>query len=198
MNIICFNQNDQKLLAIIFNENKVEKIEKRNDFSIGYDAESNLVFINIFNPTFNEKYDYGLIYPTKEFLEELTNFTGLYLNNYINHSKIIVAKIVSLEPIPNTHLNYCDVQINQEKVIKIVCGAKNAREGLLTVAALDKTLIPTGIFIKKGKLMNLDSNGMLCSAKELKLENESSGIIELDNGKYNIGDIFKDVYVNLK
>ena len=198
MNIVCFNQNNQKLLAVIFNDNQATKIEKRQDFSIGYDAENNLVFINIFNQEFNNKYEYGLIYPTKEFLEDLTNFSGLYLNNYINHSKLVVAKIVDLELVPNTHLNYCDVQIDKDKIVKIVCGAKNARKDLITVAAIDRTLIPTGLFIKKGKLMNLDSNGMLCSAKELKLENEASGIMDLDSNKYQIGDIFKDVYVNLK
>ena len=198
MNIICFNQNNKKLLAVVFNENKVKKTEERDNFSVGYDDENNLVFINIFNEEFNNKYDYGLIYPTTSFLEELTNLTGLYLNNYINHSKLVVAEIVDLSPIPNTHLNYCDVKIASDKIVKIVCGAKNARQGLITVAALDKTLIPTGLFIKKGKLMNLESNGMLCSAKELKLENESTGIIDLNNSDYNIGDVFKDVYVNLK
>lgn len=56
-------------------------------------------------------------------------------------------------------------------------------------------ILPNGHMILPGSLMGFESNGMLCSSKELNLSPESNGIIEL-NDTYNIGDEFLELYQN--
>ena len=102
-----------------------------------------------------------------------------------------IAKIVKAIKHPNAdRLKVCDVDIGEENLIKVVCGARNAKDGLLTVYA------PPGAVIPKNKMKlivteirGVKSHGMLCSESELNLSDESDGICELKNSKYknNIG-----------
>ncbi len=101
-------------------------------------------------------------------------------------SDFIVAKIVKANKHPNAdRLKLCDVDIGAKKKIKVVCGALNAQEGLLTIYAPPGSKIPrNGMKLEVSKIRGETSYGMLCSEAELKLSNESKGIIEL-NQKYN-------------
>ena len=84
-----------------------------------------------------------------------------------------------------------------DQQIQIICGAQNVRIGLKTVVATPNLLMPNGNEIKKSKLMNYDSFGMLCSQKELNINNfNSQGIVEL-NDEYQVGQLFTKVYSNL-
>ena len=66
--------------------------------------------------------------------------------------------------------------------MKVVCGAPNAREGLITIYAPPGAVIPkTNFELKVAKIRGVESKGMLCSESELNLSNESKGIIELKN-----------------
>ena len=68
------------------------------------------------------------------------------------------------------------------KIIKVVCGASNAKEGLLTIYAPPGTVIPKSkLKLKVIKIRGVESSGMLCSEHELNLSNESDGSIELKN-----------------
>jgi phenylalanyl-tRNA synthetase beta chain len=93
----------------------------------------------------------------------------------------VVAKIKSAEPHPDADkLRVCVVDNGKEE-IQVVCGAHNARAGLTGVFAPAGTHIPgTGIDLKKAKIRGVESSGMMCSALELELGDDHSGIIELE------------------
>jgi len=104
-------------------------------------------------------------------------------------SEFKIAKILKVEKHPNADkLNICDVTLDGKKIIKVVCGAPNAREGLLTIYAPPGTTIPKSNFtLKVAKIRGIESSGMLCSESELNLSTESEGIIELKNRDSEIG-----------
>jgi len=104
-------------------------------------------------------------------------------------SEFKIAKILKAEKHPNADkLKVCDVTLDGKKVIKVVCGALNAREGLLTVYAPPGATIPKSNFILKiAKIRGIESSGMLCSENELNISTEIDGIIELKNKDSEIG-----------
>jgi phenylalanyl-tRNA synthetase beta chain len=104
-------------------------------------------------------------------------------------SEFKVAKILKVEKHPNADkLKVCEVTLGSKKVIKVVCGAPNAREGLLTIYAPPGAIIPKSNFkLKVAKIRGIESSGMLCSESELNLSSESSGIMELKNNDSEIG-----------
>ena len=99
----------------------------------------------------------------------------------------IVAKILKTEKHPNAdRLKICDVDIGKKDFVKVVCGAPNATKDLLTIYAPPKATIPKSqIKLEVSKIRGITSYGMLCSESELNLSEESEGIIELSNTKYN-------------
>ena len=104
-------------------------------------------------------------------------------------SEFKIAKILKTEKHPNADkLKVCDVTLDGKKVIKVVCGATNARDGLLTIYAPPGATIPKSNFkLKVAKIRGIESSGMLCSESELNLSTESDGIIELRNRDSEIG-----------
>ena len=104
-------------------------------------------------------------------------------------SEFKIAKIIKTEKHPNADkLKICDVSLGGEKVIKVVCGAPNAKKDLLTIYAPPGAVIPKGQFkLKVAKIRGIESSGMLCSESELKISNSSEGIIELKNKEKEIG-----------
>ncbi len=94
-----------------------------------------------------------------------------------------VAKIDACIKHPDAdRLNVCTVDIGEDEPKTIVCGAPNARAGIFVVFADIGTTIPSNqMVLKKGKIRGVESCGMLCSAKELNLSDESEGIFELPN-----------------
>ena len=108
-------------------------------------------------------------------------------------SDFIVAKIIKANKHPNAdRLKLCDVDIGKKDTLKVVCGAPNARDGLLTIYAPPGSVIPkNGMKLEVSKIRGETSYGMLCSESELKLSNESEGIIDLnDKYKTKIGKSF--------
>ncbi len=100
-------------------------------------------------------------------------------------SSVVVGEIKSTEQHPNAdRLKICQVDVGQEALLNIVCGASNARVGIKVPCALVGAVLPPGddgqaFHIKLGKLRGVESQGMLCSAKELKISEESAGLLEL-------------------
>ncbi len=93
--------------------------------------------------------------------------------------KIVVAEVLSLEKHPNAdRLNVCQVNVGEAEPLQIVCGAANVHAGARVPCALVGAELP-GISIKQAKVRSVDSFGMLCSAKELGLAEESSGLMLL-------------------
>ncbi len=106
-----------------------------------------------------------------------------------NLGKFKIAKVLKAEKHPNADkLKVCDVTIGGKEILKVVCGASNAREGLITIYAPPGAVIPKSNFeLKVAKIRGVESKGMLCSESELNLSNESEGIIELKDKEKEIG-----------
>ena len=105
----------------------------------------------------------------------------------IDLDKFLVAKIVTAEKHPNAdRLKVCNVDIGNKKIVEVVCGASNAKDGLLTIYAPPGAIIPkNNMKLSVTKIRNITSYGMLCSESELNLSDESEGIIELEKNKYD-------------
>lgn len=103
-----------------------------------------------------------------------------------------VAKIVDIDEHPDSeHLHICMVDIGDKEPLQIVCGASNARKDLVCVCATPFTFMPNGQQIIPNKLLGIQSNGMLCSGRELNLEGYEGkrGLLELSD-EYEVGTDF--------
>lgn len=103
-----------------------------------------------------------------------------------------VAKIVDIDEHPDSeHLHICMVDIGDKEPLQIVCGASNARKDLVCVCATPFTFMPNGQQIIPNKLLGIQSNGMLCSGRELNLEGYEGkrGLLELSD-EYKVGTDF--------
>ena len=110
-------------------------------------------------------------------------------------SDFIVAKIIKAEKHPNAdRLKLCDVDIGDKNILKVVCGAPNAKDGLLTVYAPPGSVIPKNkMKLEVSKIRGITSYGMLCSESELNISGESQGIISLGNKyKNKVGKSYFD------
>ena len=103
-------------------------------------------------------------------------------------SKIVVGEIKSAVKHPNADkLQVCEVDVGQGVLLNIVCGAPNARVGIKVPCALVGAVLPPGedgkpFLIKVGQLRGVESQGMLCSARELKISEDHGGLLELAPG----------------
>jgi phenylalanyl-tRNA synthetase beta chain len=145
----------------------------------------------------------------KEFLETQASLDeicktltkiGLEVENCEDKAKNLadfsVAKIIEAKPHENSNkLKICLVETSDSKVpLQIICGASNARQGIkVAYAPINSTIPSNGMIIKKAKIAGVESNGMLCSARELSLGNEDAGIIEIDE-KFAIGTKISEVF----
>ena len=100
-------------------------------------------------------------------------------------TKIVVGEIKEAVQHPDAdRLRVCQVDAGQGALLNIVCGAPNARVGIKVPCALVGAELPPGedgkpFLIKLGKLRGVESQGMLCSARELKLSEDHGGLLEL-------------------
>ena len=93
---------------------------------------------------------------------------------------VVVGSVTSIQPHPNADkLVLCQVDIGETEELQIVCGAPNAREGMLAPVATIGATLPIGLTIKRAKLRGEVSLGMLCSEKELGLSEDAAGLMEL-------------------
>jgi phenylalanyl-tRNA synthetase beta chain len=104
---------------------------------------------------------------------------------------IVVGKILDIEKHPYADkLNICSVDIGKEK-LSIVCGAQNVRKGQHVPVALKGSRLAYGVKIKTVKIRGVQSEGMICSEKELGLGEDHNGILVLDIKTNTIGKPFK-------
>ena len=93
---------------------------------------------------------------------------------------VIVGSVTSIRPHPNADkLVLCQVDTGGTEALQIVCGASNAREGMLAPVATIGATLPVGLTIKRAKLRGETSEGMLCSEKELGLSEDATGLMVL-------------------
>jgi phenylalanyl-tRNA synthetase beta chain len=102
-----------------------------------------------------------------EIINQLTNI-GLEVEDIKENSGELsafkVAKILKTEKHPNADkLKVCDVTLGGKEILKVVCGAPNAREGLITIYAPPGSVLPKNNFeLKIAKIRGVESRGMLC------------------------------------
>ena len=100
-------------------------------------------------------------------------------------SKVVVAQVLSVERHPNAdRLSVCEVNAGSGKSLRVVCGAPNVRAGIKVPCALVGALLPAAadgkpFEIKLGSLRGVESHGMLCSARELKISDDADGLLIL-------------------
>ncbi|MEI6713391.1 MAG: phenylalanine--tRNA ligase subunit beta [Verrucomicrobiota bacterium] len=112
----------------------------------------------------------------------------------VSIDKVVVAQILSSEQHPNAdRLSVCKVEDGSGEPRQIVCGAKNYKVGDKVPLAQAGAVMPGDFKIKVGKLRGVESQGMMCSAKELGLSADADGLLILDPGS-TIGTPLKDLY----
>ena len=121
--------------------------------------------------------DYIDFTETPEQLADKLTMAGIPVENIIDPGegleKVVTGRIEKLEPHQNSdHLQICTMNVGQKENIIIVTGAQNVAEGQVVPVAMVGAHLPNGMKISKGKLRGVISNGMLCSAQELKLDLE--------------------------
>ncbi len=109
---------------------------------------------------------------------------GLEVEEYIPAApafeQVVVAEIKSVDPHPDAdRLRVCMVDCGEAEWVQIVCGAPNARVGLKAPLAKTGAVLPGNFKIKPVKMRGVASHGMLCSAQELGIDEDASGLLEL-------------------
>ncbi len=120
---------------------------------------------------------------TRERLAEVLTAIGLEVEEVVALGEtldgVVVARIVSAQKHPEAdRLQVCQVDAGQGGLLQIVCGAPNARPGLVAPLATIGATVGE-MKIKAAKLRGVESSGMLCSAKELGIDADASGLLEL-------------------
>jgi len=124
-----------------------------------------------------------------ELADKMTNVGNEYdkLGSLLQGTNLVVGEVLECENHPDSdHLHVCKVSIGDE-VLQIVCGAPNVRVGLKVIVAKVGAVLPE-ITIKKGVIRGVESNGMLCSLRELGIDHkflsqkDIDGICELPSG----------------
>ena len=93
---------------------------------------------------------------------------------------IVVGEVLTVAKHPNADkLSLCSVNVGQGEPLQIVCGAPNVRAGMKVPLAMIGASLP-GLEIKAAKMRGVESQGMLCSARELGMSEDHSGLLELD------------------
>lgn len=135
---------------------------------------------------FSEKWLRSLVNPPldSDALGHLLTMAGLEVEEAEqvapSFTSVVVARIVETEKHPNADkLKVCKVDVGQGELLQIVCGAPNAAAGMLVPCAKVGAVLPGDFAIKAAKLRGVDSYGMLCSARELGLSEDHSGLMEL-------------------
>ena len=135
-----------------------------------------------------------------ERLTELLTLAGVEIEGIetrgANFEHVVVAQITASTPHPNAdRLSVCQVDDGSGQTRQIVCGAKNYKVGDKVPLALPGAILPNGFKIKASKLRGVESQGMLCSAKELGIAEDAAGLLIL-SPEAKIGAPIGDVFPN--
>lgn len=115
-------------------------------------------------------------------------------------SHVVVGEVLEVNKHPNAdRLNVCRVDVKTGTILNIVCGAPNVRVGMKVPCAMAGAVLPPGadgrpLEIGIGRLRGVESQGMLCSARELKLPEDHGGLLELPDDA-PVGQNFRDYFL---
>ncbi len=130
-----------------------------------------------------------------KFLNDQINQAGFEeALHYDGRPSFVVGLVKECEKLEDSdHLNITQTEVDQGQVLQIVCGAPNIKAGQKVVVAREGAIMPDGSAIWAGELRGVESNGMICSARELELKDapKKRGILELSDD-YQVGQAFFD------
>lgn len=189
-------------LLITIKDSQEVTYENKKNITLIRDKENNLVGLNIFNVenlNISEEGSIQLNDSQKNLLLARLEKNGIKIDlDGNNDSYFIVGEVLTKEKHPDADkLSVTRVKISEDETLQIVCGASNVDVGQKVIVATIGAMMPSGLLIRKSKLRGVESNGMLCSKRELGLpySEEIKGILVLDPNT-NIGTKLKDL--NLK
>ncbi len=117
------------------------------------------------------------------------------------YDKIYVVKVTKAEKIPDTHLTLCQIDVGEDSLVQVVCGAPNVREGMMAVWIAPGAIVPASakedapfVIGKRKMLGKYESNGMLAGADELDFGDDHSGIVEMDPELAKPGALLSEVF----
>ena len=183
------------LLIRLCSQREVTHYQQYHDLCVLYHHDQ-VIGYNLFHAsTYISSLQDGKVKITPEFVEQLNRVLKnenqeLVESDYDDRFR--VGRVIQIEEHPDSdHMHICQVDTGDE-TLQIVCGAPNVEQGQRVVVATIGAIMPSGLVIKPSKLRKVDSNGMICSARELGLPNapQVRGILVLDKEKYNIGESF--------
>lgn len=185
------------MIIIKFANKPATKVEQRNNITVIYNDED-IIGYNIFKTKHIVKIKAkGLIPLPADSLIDLIN--ALLTNENLNplpyklQSGFVVGYVKEAVKHPDSdHLSLTKVDIGEEELLPIVCGASNVEAGQKVVVAKVNTFMFDGTLISEGKVLGQTSKGMICSAYELNFISgqDDSGILILDDDAIIGSDIF--------
>ncbi|KFN92917.1 YtpR family tRNA-binding protein [Tetragenococcus muriaticus] len=184
--LLIVTNNDKGLPQKVTRKGKVARIQTEDQCTVGWNifGISQLMALQDVGQVELSQQQIGLLNETIHeagFTESLPEIEG---------PKFVVGYVKTCEAHQDSdHLSVTEVEVDQGKTLQIVCGAANIREGLKVVVAKPGAMLPDGTIIWSGELRGVQSYGMICSAKELRLSNasEKREILELPQDK-SIGE----------
>ena len=189
---LTYNENVGDVLFVTLRKTEDVSYEHHSDITLIKDNDE-VIGLNIFNAENNlslsdkDINDYEVMVPE---INNLLSKNGIEKLEFDLKPKFIVGKVIEKEAHPDADkLNVTKVDVGTE-VLQIVCGAPNVDTQQKVVVARVGAIMPDGLYIKPSALRGVDSNGMICSKKELNLKDDGvKGIYVLDDS-YNVGQPF--------
>ncbi|MEM9481438.1 MAG: phenylalanine--tRNA ligase subunit beta [Verrucomicrobiota bacterium] len=136
---------------------------------------------------------------TTEEIADLLTFAGIEVEGIEQKGapdKVVIAEILSSDQHPNAdRLSVCKVEYGGDGPAQIVCGAKNYKVGDHVPLALPGATLPGDFTIKKGKLRGVESEGMMCSGRELEVSEDHEGLFILP-ADTKVGDPLSSIFPN--
>ena len=156
-------------------EGRTFDYDKYDDLVVLKDSKNRILGFNLLNASnYLGELNTGLVNFSDNQIEkfnELLTTHGLDPVVLDKEPRFIVGEVTAMEEHPDSdHLHICQVDL-KNTTTQIVCGAPNVEVGQRVVVATIGAVMPSGLVIKPSKLRKIDSNGMICSARELGLPN---------------------------
>lgn len=181
-------KNLGETLLITIKDSENVTYEDKKNVTLIKNENNELVGLNIFNVENLKLEGNGSIELTdnqKELLLNRLSKLGLTIDlEGTNDDNFVVGEVLTKEKHPDADkLSVTTVKISDDETLQIVCGASNVEAGQKVVVATIGAMMPSGLLIKPSKLRGVESNGMLCSKRELGLpyDEQVKGILVLDS-----------------
>lgn len=178
-----YNKEEETLILMKISTNNQEKKIIKEDNIVKIYTGAELIGINILKYQ-NAELESGIV-KNDLIKNEITKYFGDEIEN-----PYIVGKILEINPHPKSKkLNICKVDLGTKEE-QIVCGASNVAVNKLIIVSVVGAVMPDGMEIKKSKVIDIESNGMITSLYELGLSSDKAQGIAILDETYNVGDYF--------